>query len=400
MADRQGCLELVQNNAKLLQFTIRRRAYEVDAKPDMIASTVRFIAEASGRDAAAAAEMLSAFKLGLAGRARVKAPDNWSTLEQNMRKAKNRELDLAIDSLSVMFGDGAAMSDLRSLASNGNANAAAREQALRALAAAKDEQAVPVLFNLLNDRAVADVAIEALRSFDHADTAKQLINRLNNFKDGNKQRALDTLASRKAYATQLVTAIDAGRIDAHELSASQVRQLHALGDEQIKKVLDNRWGIVQDTPQARLDAIEKWKKQLTTEFISKGDKPAGAELFKRHCANCHKLYGEGKTLGPDLTGSNRTSIDYLLMNVLDPSSVVPKQFTTSVILLDDGRVVTGVIVAQTDQSLTVQTDKEVLTLPRSDIESTKETGKSLMPDGLLDTLTPEQVRDLFKFIMP
>ncbi len=240
-----------------------------------------------------------------------------------MRSAKHRELDLAIDSLSVMFGDGAAMSDLRALAGNGNGDPAAREQAIRVLAQAKDEQSVSLLFNLLNDRAVADVAIEALKSFDHADTAKQLLNRFNGFKDGNKQRALDTLASRPAYAKQLVQAIDAGRIDAHELSATQVRQLHSLGDEQIKKVLDNRWGIVQDTPQARLDAIEKWKKQLSTEFIAKGDKAAGAEIFKRQCANCHKLYGEGKTLGPDLTGSNRSSLDYLLMKCSIPAPSCP-----------------------------------------------------------------------------
>lgn len=400
VASEVGCLELLTNNPKLLQFAIRRRAHEIDAQPGMIADTLKFISTQAAQNPVAATSMLDAFKLGLAGRARVAAPKNWSELEKGMRAAKNRELDLAIDSLSVLFGDGAAMGDLRGLAGNGNAAPVAREQAIIALAQAKDEQSVPMLFNLLNDRAVADAAIEALKSFDHADTAKQLINRFAGFKDGNKQRALDTLASRVTYATQLVAAIDAGRIDAHELSATQVRQLHALGNEQIKKVLDNKWGVVQDTPQARLDAIEKWKKQLTTEFITSGDKAAGAELFKRHCANCHKLYGEGKTLGPDLTGSNRSNLDYLLMNMIDPSSVVPKQFTTSVVLMDDGRVVNGVIVSQTDQSLTVQTEKELLTLPRSEVESTKETGKSLMPDGLLDTLTKEQVRDLFKFVMP
>ena len=400
VASIQGCLELLQNNKKLTHFAIRRRAYDIDAQPEMIARTLGFVRDRSSEDATAAAAMLDAFKLGLAGRVRVKAPQNWPMLETSMRSHKNRELDLAIDSLAVMFGDGAAMGDLRALAGNGSGDPAAREQAIRVLAQAKDEKSVAMLFNLLGDRAVADVAIEALKSFDHADTAKQLLNRFSGLKDGNKQRALDTLASRATYAKQLMAAIDAGRIDAHELSASQVRQLHSLGDEQIKKVLDNRWGIVQDTPQARLDAIEKWKKQLSTDFIAKGDKAAGAEIFKRQCANCHKLYGEGKTLGPDLTGSNRSSLDYLLMNILDPSSVVPKQFTTSVILQSDGRVVAGVIVSQSDQALTVQTDKEVVTVQRSEVESIKETGKSLMPDGLLDTLTPEQVRDLIKFVMP
>ena len=79
---------------------------------------------------------------------------------------------------------------------------------------------------------------------------------------------------------------------------------------------------------------------------------------------------------------------------------MPKQFTTSVIALKDGRVITGVIVSETDQSVVVQTDKEQLTLARSDVEESKNSGKSLMPDGMLDPLTPEQVRDLFGFMMP
>ena len=88
------------------------------------------------------------------------------------------------------------------------------------------------------------------------------------------------------------------------------------------------------------------------------------------------------------------------MNIIDPSSVVPKQFTTSVIALKDGRVITGVVVSETEQTLVIQTDKEQLSVARDDVEETKNTGKSLMPDGMLDTLTPEQVRDLFGFIMP
>ena len=125
----------------------------------------------------------------------------------------------------------------------------------------------------------------------------------------------------------------------------------------------------------------------------------GAALFKKSCATCHKLYGEGLTIGPDLTGANRSNLDYLLMNIIDPSSVVPKQFTTSVIALDNGRVITGVVIGETEKTITVQTDKEQLTLATEDIEQRKNSGKSLMPDGMIDALTPEQVRDLFAFMM-
>ena len=87
------------------------------------------------------------------------------------------------------------------------------------------------------------------------------------------------------------------------------------------------------------------------------------------------------------------------MNIVDPSSVVPKQFTTSIIALNDGRVITGVIVGKTEKAITVQTDKELLSIAVEDVEESRNSRKSLMPDGILDVLTAEQVRDLFAFMM-
>jgi putative heme-binding domain-containing protein len=276
----------------------------------------------------------------------------------------------------------------------------AREQAILALAQAKDEESLPMFFNLLSDRAVYDTVITALAGFNHPKTATELLNRMGGFKDGNRSLAIDTMASREAYALELIKAIEDGRIDARELTAAQVRQLSALGNEHIKSVLEAKWGVIQETPEARVASIKKWQAELTPETIAKADREAGAALFKKSCAACHKLYGEGKAIAPDLTGATRSNLEYMLMNIIDPSSVVPKQFTTSVIALQDGRVITGVVISETEQTLVIQTDKEQLSVARSDIEETKNTGKSLMPDGMLDTLTPEQVRDLFGFMMP
>jgi putative heme-binding domain-containing protein len=199
---------------------------------------------------------------------------------------------------------------------------------------------------------------------------------------------------------ELIGAIEAGRIDARELTAAQVRQMTAFGNDRIKSVLEEKWGVIHETPEARIAAIKKWQAMLTPETIAKADRDNGAAIFRKSCANCHKLYGEGKAIAPDLTGANRSNLEYLLMNIVDPSSVVPKQFTTSVVALKDGRVITGVVVSETEQTLVIQTDKEQLSVSRSDVEETRNTGKSLMPDGMLDPLTEDQVRDLFGFMMP
>jgi putative membrane-bound dehydrogenase-like protein len=386
---------------RLRELAVRRVAHDLEQNPKFAGAALTFIA--SGLEYGneeTVASLLAAFRTGLAGHSRVKAPATWSTAEKTLRSSSNEDVIRETDALAVLFGSGAALADLRKLAGDSSADYVARDQAILALAQAKDTESIPMLFNLLNDRAVYATVIKALASFDHPDTAKQILSRMGGFKDGNRSLAIDTLVSREGYALDLINAVEEGRIDARELTASQVRQMTAFGNDRIRSVLEAKWGVIQETPEARVAAIKKWQEYLTPDTIAKANHDNGAALFKKSCATCHRLYGEGKAIAPDLTGANRSNLEYLLMNIVDPSSVVPKQFTSSVIALNDGRVITGVVVSETEQTLVIQTDKEQLTVARSDVEDTKDTGKSLMPDGMLDTLTPEDVRDLFGYMMP
>jgi putative membrane-bound dehydrogenase-like protein len=393
-------VKLLQSVPKLQQFAVRRLAYEIQPDNQLTSDILQMVSGmvAQGDDADAAG-LITAFRTGLAGRARIDPPKDWAVIEKQLRKSKNSDIAFAIDALGVLFGDGAALADLRKLAKNADEDIAAREEAIKALAQAKDTEAVSVYLSLLGDRAVADAAIRALASFDNPNIAKELIKRMGGFKDGNRSLAFDTLASRQTFALELIGAIDAGQVSASDLSAAQVRQLLAFSDPQIRKVIEAKWGVVQETPEAKVAAMDRWRKTLTPETLAAANLENGMQLFKKSCASCHKLYGEGLTIGPDLTGANRTNLDYLLMNIIDPSAVVPKQFTTSIIALESDRVITGVIVGQTEKSVTIQTDKEQLTIAKEEIKQSRDSGKSLMPDGMLDSLTPEQVRDLFGFIM-
>ena len=103
-------------------------------------------------------------------------------------------------------------------------------------------------------------------------------------------------------------------------------------------------------------------------------------------------------MGPDLTGGNRGNLDYLLSNIVDPSSVVDKDFRMSVLLTDDGRIFNGLVIDESDRTITIQTATEQLTLDKDVIESRKITEKSPMPDGLLDSLSTDQIRDLFGYL--
>ena len=274
-----------------------------------------------------------------------------------------------------------------------------RAAIIRTFAFQKNSEAIPVFLSLLNDRAVYVDICKALAAFDDDPRIPtELLKRWNSLRHGAKEAAADTLCSRKSYAVEFTKAIADGRVDSGVLTATQVRQLNAFGDESITAVVNKHWGVINETPEAIHASIASWKVQLSDDVLAKADLTSGAQLFKKTCANCHRLYGEGGKIGPDLTGSNRANLDYLLGNIIDPSAEVPKQYTTSVIALKSGRVITGVVVGETASVLSVQTDKELTKIAASDIEERTRTNKSLMPDGLLDLLTEEQVIDLLGFV--
>src|SRR5947208_7931863 len=106
----------------------------------------------------------------------------------------------------------------------------------------------------------------------------------------------------------------------------------------------------------------------------------GRAVFGKTCQQCHTLFGVGGKVGPDITGSNRASLDYLLENIIDPSAVIPKEYAATVIEMKSGRVLTGIIRADTPIALTVVTVNETLTLPRKEIESLTTSKISMMPD--------------------
>lgn len=114
--------------------------------------------------------------------------------------------------------------------------------------------------------------------------------------------------------------------------------------------------------------------------------------------SCHRLYDEGGNVGPNLTGSQRANLDYILENVLDPSAVVPKEYQMWVIETSDGRFLNGLIKQETGKSLTVQTETQLLMLPKDEIASRRQSPLSIMPEGILDKLAKEEVIDLAAYL--
>ena len=125
----------------------------------------------------------------------------------------------------------------------------------------------------------------------------------------------------------------------------------------------------------------------------------GAACSGETCASCHLLYGEGAKIGPDLTGSNRANLDYLLLNSVDPSYDVPAAYKMVTILTEDGRSVNGVIAEEDGVRVVLKTvENPRLVIAKSDIEERVVSKKSMMPEGQLEALKPQEVFDLIKYL--
>ena len=113
---------------------------------------------------------------------------------------------------------------------------------------------------------------------------------------------------------------------------------------------------------------------------------------------CHRLFGEGGDVGPELTGSQRANLDYVLENVLDPNALVASEYQVTVLTTKNGRVLAGIIKQEGDRAITIQSQNERITLPKDEIETREKLSISMMPEGLLDTLGPQEVCDLVAYL--
>ncbi|MGF1582602.1 MAG: PVC-type heme-binding CxxCH protein [Gemmataceae bacterium] len=379
------------------RFIARRLTENLASKPAPVSELVKLAR--NNTSSAFQKDLLHGMSDALEGWLKATPPNGWSELQAELSKSSDTTVKKLVRNLSVVFGDGRAFEELLRIAQDGSAKGPARREALRVVIQSGKKDLVPILQTLVNDRATVEVALQGLAKYNDPSTPQRIFRRFRSFYPWQRSIAIDTLVSRPEYAKALLQQVEKGRIDRSEISAYQARQIHSFENKDLTSLLSEVWGEVRTTPREKRQLIARYKKLLTTKYLTNARLSEGRVLFNRDCASCHKLYEFGGDIGPNLTGGNRNNIDYLLENIIAPSSVVPADFKMSVILMKDGRFFTGVVGEQTPKTITVQQQKEKVKLDRSQIQGVRKTPNSLMPDNLLTTYSEEQIRDLIGYLM-
>jgi putative membrane-bound dehydrogenase-like protein len=332
---------------------------------------------------------------GLKGWSKATKPAAWDTIAKS---GGDEETQTLLRELSVVFGDGRARDELLAIAANAEGDPGARRAAVTNLVRNPTPDLLPKLKEWTTDRILAREAILGLANYDDPEVPNRILQQWK--RDAVlRPAAMDTLVSRASYAKILLNRIEKEDIPRTAISPFHARQIRSLGDEALTRQLGEVWGEVRDTPEVLKSEIANWKTLLAPEVIAQADPVKGKATFTALCGACHKLYGEGGAIGPDLTGSDRHNLDYLLGNIVNPNEVVPADYLLTVFTLKDGRVISGVVPEQNEKTVTVQTPVERLTIPADTVTKRESMPVSLMPEGLLKTMDEATVKDLIAYLM-
>ena len=366
------------------QFIARRT---VDA--DAIETLVTAIGKKSGNQIA----LLEGMRDGLEGRTDIKTPANWNSVYAKLKLGEKPVAQLAGD-LAQHFGDTETAKNTVAILKNPKADIQQRKKSLQSLSLRQRPELVKELPALLNDNNLRLDAIRAIAGFDNEPLAKLLIESYPKFNPAEKSEAIQTLASRPKSGWLLTQAISKNIITKKEIPTYVARQLRRVVGSGFVEV----WGPI-DHVAFDEKAYKKYKNLLTDKTVAEANPNQGKLVFQKTCAPCHKMYGEGGIIGPELTGSNRANLDYLLGNILDPSGEIQDDYKMVVVTTRDGRTYVGNIAKETERQLTLRiVGQDAVVVNKSDIQTRETTPVSMMPSGLLETLSDREVTELMAFM--
>jgi putative heme-binding domain-containing protein len=309
--------------------------------------------------------LVAAFEQAFQGRALPPLPDELADLLGASRQLRVRQ------------GDPAALDEALQLITETKAKLEERIAFVRLFGEVPQPRAVTPLLDLALGEApltLRQAALAALQLYDEPRIGAAIAGAYARLPAEARPAAQNLLASRAVWRTDLQRLIDGGAPLAPDLAA--------------------RLGLGRSAPaQARAAEIRAILAQAP------GDPYAGEAIFTARCAACHQLFHKGGRIGPDLTPYQRDDLGTMLPSILDPGAEIREGFASYLVTTRDGRTLGGFLADQDAGAIVLRGfDGQDFTLARDAIAEMKPTGRSLMPDGLLDGLSAKELRDFFAYL--
>ena len=395
-APRAAALAAASPILRIQEFMARRIA--ALGTPESLALLVGELGRAA--ESSRRLKLLVGIEEALRGRRQVAMPAAWPGVFKILSSDPDAAVRSRAVALGVNFGDSAAQDSLRRVLADSKASPGDRRQAMAALLKVKDPSPGHVFCTAsFVTRSSAARPCAGSRHYDDPATPDVLIDAYPALGPAERRDVLSTLASRKAAVPHPAAAVEAGKVPRTDLTADLVRQVRNLNDTELDRAARPRLGnrprnLGRPRPPDR--SVPRQCSPPSIEVLPNAS--LGRAVFAKVCQQCHTLFGIGGQVGPDLTGSNRADLDYLLSNVLDPSALIGKDYQAHVIATTDGRVLTGIIRAEDKDSITLVTANETITLPKTEIEDGDSSEQSMMPEDLWKPLSEFEIRSLVSYL--
>lgn len=329
----------------------------------------------------------------------LRLPASWKTVSATLYASEDNQVISAAETLGVAFDDATAFRRIRERIAGGTLKREQMLRSLRMLSGDSSPDNLPLYLQLLSNKDVAAQVIPLLAQFNSPSVADKLLNRLPQLQDTGYSAAMEALCSRTSWAHRLLDRIGDGTLPKSHITAFSARQMASLGDATLKARLEKEWGRLGQTSAEVKTEIAKLASVYKSAPLWAYSDEAGAAHFKKLCAQCHVPNAQSAALAPKLTGSGAKGIEYLVENVLDPNAVIGRDYQARIIQTSSGRVLTGLVEKESESAVTIRTLNESVTIGKDEIEESRISENSFMPEGLLKPLNDREKIELLKYLM-
>jgi putative heme-binding domain-containing protein len=304
------------------------------------------------------------------------------------------------DAFKLRSGDAAALARALSLITDPKADKKLRQEFIEVLGEVRPREALGPLLRVADsdrDSQLRKAALGALLGYDDPRIPATVVKDYNAYASEVRAAALTLISSRAAWALVFAEAVDAGTIRAPDVPLDTVRQWQRHKSDKLAALIPRLW---PNAGRPTTEAMQQQIRQLAGVIRGgEGDPYSGQKNFNAACASCHMLFARGGKVGPDLTTYQRGDLDAMLLHIINPSAEIREGYENLLIETKDDRSLTGFLVERDARVVVLRSpDGQNVTIEQKDIAEMKAAGMSLMPEGLLDSFSEQQVRDLFAYL--